>query len=682
MKVLAIAPYLVLAGVVHASPCPFAHSNTFSYRDAPPRSSRTKTPTQGATSPNADFDAIKVDIVALLRSTNPSWPADNGNYGGLMIRLAWHCNGSHRNSDGRGGCDGARIRFNPEHSWPDNTNLDKALDLLRPIHEKWGSDISWGDLIVLTGNTAVEFVQSMGGPKLGFCAGRVDDVDGKASLILGPTGEQQTEDACAVQGNCTIPFGSTTVGLIYVNPEGPMGVPDPVATVATIRDTFQRMGFGDEETVALIGGGHAFGKMHGACPTGAGPSPLENPSTPWPGTCGMGSLKGKGPNTFTSGFEGAWTVTPTAWSNDYFSNLLNFDWVSFRGPGNHTQWKPSNDNAPNIRMLTVDVALLHDPDYKRYVQKFSSNLTYLESVFAPAWYQLMTADMGPRSRCINADAPPAQPWQWPLPAPPAKPPSLAAVQSQVIALIQSSTTDAAAQFVHLAYQCASTYRATDYRGGCNGARIRLSPEREYSSNAGLQDTLALLAPVKEAFGPNLTWADLIVVAAQVALNTGNEGLRLGVRTGRSDALEGSNVFEKYELAPRTYYTTPEFEVMDGQVIMGLTEHEVVALAGRPRSETLQAIGWNGCPQNVLSSCYFKTLLSETWTLSKASNGTYRNADGSKFMLGTDLALLNVAKYRKIVQEFAASETSLFTHFKAAWSYLINADLYGTSHQFA
>ncbi|KAI8619534.1 heme peroxidase [Chytriomyces sp. MP71] len=641
---------------------------------------------QSATNPNADFDAIRRDIVKMLTNSQDFWPADFGNYGGLMIRLAWHCNGSHRNSDGRGGCDGARIRFNPEHSWADNTNLDKALKLLLPIHDKWASQISWGDLITLTGNTAIE---SMGGPKLGFCAGRVDDSDGSASLILGPTPEQQAQFPCAIQGNCTIPFGPTTVGLIYVNPEGPMGVPDPDSTVETIRDTFSRMGFSDEETVAIIGGGHAFGKTHGACPTGPGPNPIEAPDNSWPGTCGSGPMMGKGVNTFTSGFEGKWTTKPTTWTNEYFSNLLDYDWIKFTGPGNHTQWKPSISNSPDIRMLTADVALIHDPIYKTYVQKFASNLTYLESVFAPAWYKLMTADMGPHSRCINADAPPAQPWQLPLPAPPANPPKTADVAVQVRKVMSSLSSVGAAdadgdgtvyyygaQFVDLAFQCASTFRATDWRGGCNGAWIRFEPENSYPMNKGLAAVLGVLQPVKDAFGDILSWADLIVIAAQVALNGANVAIGLNVTLGRSDATAGS---DWYELKPRDYYQTPEIEVQDGQEVMGLTDYDVVALAGRLRSKILQQkkglSGDYGCPAYLLNNCYFTTLLGETWTATGDANGTYKNADGSKYMQSTDIALLNVSKYQAIVREFAANQTSFLVHFNTAWTYLMNADLY-------
>ncbi|KUF86722.1 Ribose-5-phosphate isomerase [Phytophthora nicotianae] len=336
------------------------------------------------------------DKVASVKEQDRFLARDFGHYGGLFIRLAWHCNGSYRRADGRGGCDGGRIRFNPEHSWADNTNLDKALKLLNPIKEKYGDALSWGDLIVLSGDVAIK---SMGGPVLGFCGGRRDDADGTSSLQLGPSAEQEAVAPCEVDGQCKEPLGPTTMGLIYVNPEGPMGKPDPVGSVADVRDTFKRMGMDDRETVALIGGGHAFGKTHGACPTGPGPSPLEDPRTRGPAPWLRGSVD----------------IHAHQVGNGYFKGLTSFEWEKFDGPGGHVQWRPVPDTNPPVRMLTADIALLHDESYLKISKEFAADQAALDEAFSHAWYKLMSRDMGPVARCRGNDIPPVQPFQNPLP---------------------------------------------------------------------------------------------------------------------------------------------------------------------------------------------------------------------------------------------------------------------------
>ena len=324
-----------------------------------------------------DMDAVREDLKVMFKTSQAFWPADYGNYAPFFVRLAWHNTGSYRTTDGRGGVDGARQRFEPERSWEDNTNLDKARHLLEPIKLKHGLGLSWGDLVVLAGNTAIE---SMGGPVLGFCAGRIDDLDGGWSEALGPSEEQLALAPCgadnANNGSCQRPLGSTTVGLIYLNPEGPRGQPLPEESAHDVRDAFLRMAMNDSETVALIGGGHAFGKAHGACPAGHGPSPRQDPANPWPGLCG----DGKGAHAFTSGFEGPWTPQPTRWDNTYFKQLASLPWEVRRGPGGHFQWHSNGTAAApgaaggtqDVMMLTSDVSLSRDPEYAKLVREWAA----------------------------------------------------------------------------------------------------------------------------------------------------------------------------------------------------------------------------------------------------------------------------------------------------------------------
>jgi len=348
-----------------------------------------------------DLDAVKADVTELLTSSKYWWPADDGNYGPFFVRLAWHCSGSFRKTDGAGGCAGGRQRFEPEASWEDNTNLDKARALLAPIKAKYGMGLSWGDLFVLAGTTAL---RSMGAPITTFCAGRIDDPNGSKSLPLGPSEIQKEEAPCVGDKNglCQDPanetnLASTTVGLIYVNPEGVLGVPEPANSVDEIRTTFQKMGHDDRATVALIGGGHAFGKAHGACEvtdaaglppnTAYASSPMQ---CPWSGRCGTGN----GNDTWTSGFEGAWTSTPTKWSNEFFQYLVDKEWEKHVGPGGHWQWRlKDSPDDPRIR-FTTDLALLYDESYKAIAQEFASNMTALDEAFDSAWTVLTTNGNG------------------------------------------------------------------------------------------------------------------------------------------------------------------------------------------------------------------------------------------------------------------------------------------------
>jgi len=348
-----------------------------------------------------DMEAVKADMTALLADSKECWPADFGNYGPFMVRLAWHCAGSYRGSDGVGGCGGGRQRFEPERSWPDNTNLDKARALVAPLKEKYGDALSWGDLFILAGTTAL---RDAGAPVKQMCFGRMDDSDGAKSVMLGPTALQAEKLPCVVNGECKPPLGATTVGLVYVNPEGPMANPDPALSANDIRQTFSGMGHCPHMTTALIGGGHALGKGHGACPKGAGLAPNEaynmTPrAVPWVGQCGTG----KGADTVTAGFEGAWTTNPLKWDNEYFKWLVEKDWEKHVGPGGHWQWR-IKDSDEKVMRLTADMALLHDPMYRQIVELFAKDMDAFNRVFDAAWYGLTVASgSGTWSKAAKCD---------------------------------------------------------------------------------------------------------------------------------------------------------------------------------------------------------------------------------------------------------------------------------------
>jgi len=352
-----------------------------------------------------DMEAVAQDMDAILSDSKECWPADGGDYGPFMVRLAWHCSGTYRNSDGKGGCAGGRMRFEPERSWPDNTNLDKARALIYPLKQKYGDALSWGDLFVLAGQRALI---ASGAPLTRMCYGRIDDKDGEASKIM--------DEPCDNQGSCSEPHGATTVGLIYVNPEGPNGVPDRAGSVADIRRTFGTMGHSDRATVALVGGGHTIGKAHGACEAGAGQSPNEAFATEadgviWQGECGTGAMKGKGENTVTSGFEGAWTTNPFTWDNEFFVESLasaGNQWTVHKGPGGKHQWKPAGNPDKNIFRLTADLALLEDDSYRTIVEEFAANETAFNVAFDEAWFKLTTNGGGwsAQAKCDDGSTPP------------------------------------------------------------------------------------------------------------------------------------------------------------------------------------------------------------------------------------------------------------------------------------
>lgn len=387
---LAWTAVLLLEAVHGATPCEFLHMGTPLENNA----EAPDTQTYASALEGLDMEAVKADMKALLADSKECWPADYGNYGPFMVRLAWHCSGSYRQSDGVGGCGGGRQRFEPERSWADNTNLDKARALLYPLKKKYGNALSWGDLFILAGTTAL---RDSGAPIKRMCFGRVDDSDGSKSLKLGPTPEQEKVAPCKVDGQCKPPLGATTLGLIYVNPEGPVMEaggkpnPDPALSAKDVRQTFQAMGHSDRHTVALIGGGHALGKGHGACPKGPGLSPKEaynmTPAgIPWEGLCGTG----KGDDAVTAGFEGAWTTQPLKWDNEFFVDLVDKEWEKHIGPGGHWQWRIKNDDKAKVIRLTSDMSLLHDTKYLETVKEFASNMDSFNEAFDEAWFDLTT----------------------------------------------------------------------------------------------------------------------------------------------------------------------------------------------------------------------------------------------------------------------------------------------------
>ena len=502
-----------------------------------------------------DLNSVKKDIEKVLTTSQDWWPADFGHYGGLMIRLAWHSAGTYRVTDGRGGSASGTIRFAPLNSWPDNANLDKARRLLWPIKKKYGRSLSWADLIVLSGNVALE---SMGFQTLGFGGGR-EDVYEPTDINWGPETEWLADERFSEDGKkLDHPLGASQMGLIYVNPEGPNGKPDPVAAAHHIRVTFGRMAMNDEETVALIAGGHTLGKAHGAA-SGAkclGPepetAPIEQQGLGWKNKCGTG----KGADTVTSGLEGAWTYSPVKWSHDYFSNLHDYEWVLTKSPGGAQQWTPkgeTTDMVPDAHdpdkehkpmMLTTDLALIKDPAYAKISKRFNDNPKEFEAAFARAWFKLTHRDMGPHVRLLGSEVPAPQRWQDPVP-----PVNHGLVGKRDVASLKRQILKSGLsipQLVRTAWASASTYRDTDLRGGANGARIRLAPQKDWAVNqpTELAQILSELEKIQKTFNgrksaKKISIADLIVLAGNAAIEEAAKqaGFKVDVpfTPGRTDA---------------------------------------------------------------------------------------------------------------------------------------------------
>jgi catalase-peroxidase len=666
-----------------------------------------------------DLAAVKKDLHALMTDSQAWWPADWGHYGGLFIRMAWHSAGTYRIADGRGGAGSGTQRFAPLNSWPDNANLDKARRLLWPIKQKYGRKLSWADLMILAGNCALE---SMGFKTFGFAGGREDvwepeeDIDwGRETTWLGD--ERYTGDR-----ELTGPFGAVQMGLIYVNPEGPNGNPDPVASARDIRETFARMAMNDEETVALVAGGHTFGKCHGACPQepyiGREPeaAPLEQQGLGWKNTFGSGN----GDDTYTSGIEGAWTPTPTRWDSSYFDVLFGYEWELVKSPAGAWQWVAKNvaekDMVPRAHdpskrsapiMTTADLALRMDPRYERISRRFHKNPKAFADAFARAWFKLTHRDMGPVSRYLGPEVPKERLiWQDPVPAVNHKligRRDIAALKKQILGSGLSVS-----QLVATAWASASTFRGSDKRGGANGARIRLAPQKDWAVNqpAQLATVLRVLAGIQRRFnaaqtdGKKVSLADVIVLggcaAVEHAAKQAGCAVDVPFAPGRTDASQKQTdtasfaVLEPKADGFRNYLRkglggSPEHMLVDRAQLLTLTAPEMTVLVGG-----LRVLGANtGQSEHgvftdrpgVLTNDFFVNLLDmgTEWRKSR-TEGVYEGRDratGKLRWTGTrvDLVFGANSELRALAEVYACDDAGeKFVHdFVAAWNKVMNLD---------
>ena len=661
-----------------------------------------------------DLKAVKADIQKQLTTSQDWWPADYGHYGGLMIRLAWHSAGTYRVVDGRGGAASGTIRFAPLNSWPDNASLDKARRLLWPVKKKYGRSLSWADLMILTGNVALE---SMGFKTFGFGGGR-EDVYEPTDINWGPETTWLADERFSKDGKTLDkPLGATQMGLIYVNPEGPGGNPDPVAAAHHIRIAFGRMAMNDEETVALIAGGHTLGKAHGAhkpseC-IGREPeaAPLEEQGLGWKNKCGSG----KGIDAVTSGLEGAWTMTPVKWSHDYFANLMEHEWILTKSPGGAQQWTPKDGLAtvPDAHdpkkthqpmMLTTDLALKMDPKYGPISKRFYEHPEQFEAAFAKAWFKLTHRDMGPRVRLLGKEVPEAQLWQDPVPAADPKLLTKADVQSLKAQLLASGLS--IPELVKVAWASASTYRDTDKRGGANGARIRLAPQKDWPINqsAALTKVLPAFEKIQTKFNAGarkVSLADLIVLggcaAIEEAAKKAGHKIEVPFSPGRTDAtqemtdVESFTVLEPQADGFRNYVgitgkrTAPEL-LVDKADSLGLTAAEMTVLLGGLR---VLDTNYDGSKNGVftdkpgtLSNDFFVNLLdmSVEWQKADDKGERYVAKDrktGATRWTGTqvDLVFGSNSQLRALAEVYAADDEKerFVKEFVAVWTKVVDAD---------
>ncbi|MCI5106993.1 MAG: catalase/peroxidase HPI [Pseudomonadales bacterium] len=666
-----------------------------------------------------DLEAVKADLRELMTTSQDWWPADFGHYGPFFIRMAWHSAGTYRTIDGRGGADGGMQRFAPLNSWPDNANLDKARYLLQPIKNKYGAALSWADLMILAGTEAMD---SMGFDTLGFAGGRIDGWQPE-EVNWGPEGEWLGADRRTSAGELQAPFGATQMGLIYVNPEGPGGNPDPQAAADAIREAFGRMAMNDEETAALIAGGHTFGKAHGAADPSeyVGPDPeaesIEAQGLGWQSSYGSGNAG----DTITSGLEGAWTIDPASWTHNYLENLYNFEWVQTRSPAGAIQWEPAGGAGANMvpdahdpsqrhapMMFTTDLALKVDPIYREITTRWLENPAEFEDAFARAWFKLTHRDMGPPSRYLGDDAP-EQTFVWQDPVPEV---DHALVNAQDVAALKNDILDSGlttAQLVRTAWASASSYRGTDMRGGANGARVRLEPQISWEANSPeeLEGVLAVLEGIQEDFNASasgnkqVSLADLIVLGGAAAIEQAANRAGIDVTVpfipGRSDAsqemtdVDSFSVLEPSADGFRNFFASnnarnPAEMLVEKAALLGLSIPEMTVLVGGLR---VMDANTDGVEHGVftdnpgtLSNDFFVNLIdmSTVWSRSPSDEGIYVGRDrGSNAIKWTatpvDLIFGSNSELRAVAEYYAAdgADAVFVNDFVDAWTKVMTLD---------
>jgi catalase-peroxidase len=665
-----------------------------------------------------DLKAVKQDIQKVLTTSQPWWPADYGNYGPFFIRMAWHSAGTYRVADGRGGAGGGQQRFDPLNSWPDNGNLDKARRLLWPVKQKYGQKISWGDLMVLAGNVSLE---AMGFKTFGFAGGRRDDWEPDL-VYWGPEKKFMGDERYSGDRKLQNPLAAVQMGLIYVNPEGPNGNPDPLAAAKDIRETFGRMAMNDEETLALIAGGHTFGKAHGARPaTCLGPepaaAPVEAQGFGWQNKCGSGNAG----DTITSGLEGAWSATPAKWSSQYLDNLFTFDWVKTKSPAGATQWIPANGQASNLVpdahdpskrhapiMFTTDIALKMDPSYRKIATRFRENPEEFRLAFAKAWFKLTHRDMGPRARYMGAEVPREDLiWQDPLPRA-----DHALINAKDVAdlkakILASGLTGP--ELVRVAWASAASFRGTDMRGGANGARLRLAPQKDWAVNnpSELAKVLQKLENIQQDFnrtlsgGKKVSLADVIVLggtaAVEQAAKKAGATIAVPFSPGRVDATQAQTDAASFApLEPladgfRNYYLagqrlSPAEMLIERARLLNLTVPEMTVLVGGLRAlDANTGASRHGVFTNragTLSNDFFVNLLdmSTKWNKSAATEGVYEGTDRASGKLKwtatpVDLVFGSNSELRAVAEVYASSDGQerFVKDFAKTWAKVMNLD---------